>query len=305
MHVKIYTLSDPIDGQVKYVGRTHNELKIRLYGHLHPKAKHTNKAKWIYNLRKNNLRPIIDILEDFHMEKSQENWEKAHIVEKYWIEQLQQWGFDLLNHVDRGSGYVGKCWYPYQYEQMNKKVYQYDLEGNLLCEYKSIREASIINKFTYSSIRGCVSGKTKITHGKYIWSFNKIENFEVPNRKNATIIYQYDLEGNFIKKYIGRRDLDEKKYRYKSIVDCARGEMKTYKNYVWSFKIIKNFKPPIRKIQKGKTLYQYTKEGYFLKKWRDTKTAANTLGISSKGIVQVSIGLKKSFKGYVWSYKKY
>jgi hypothetical protein len=304
MHVKIYTLTDPIDNQVKYVGRTHNELKIRLYGHLHPKIKYTNKAKWVYNLRKNNLRPIIDILEDFHMERNQENWEKAHIVEKYWIEQLQQWGFVLLNHNDKGSGSVGKCWHQSQFEKMNKPVFQYDLEGNLINKYPSIRIASIENKFNYKGIQECSKGGRPTANG-YIWTLKEIKDFKKLVRKNAKTLYKYDLEGNLIKIYVGNEDLIKDGYRPHSAKDCASGGMKTYKNHVWSGKIIKKFKPPTRKDQIGKTIYQYSKDGKFIKTWRDTKTVANTLGIRDGGITQVALGVKKSFKGYVWSYKKY
>jgi hypothetical protein len=304
MHVKIYTLTDPIDNQVKYVGRTQNELKIRLGGHMNPKAKHTDKAKWIYNLRKQNLKPIIESIEEFEMEKNQENWNIAHSIETYWIEQFGQWGFKLLNHIDKGSGYIGKCWYQSQFDKMNKQVFQYDLEGNLINKYSSLTIASMKTGLSYKGIQECSKG-LRLTGNGYIWSLKEIDDFKKPVRKNAKTLYKYDLEGNFIKIYVGNEDLIKDGYRPHSAKDCASGGMKTYKNHVWSGEIIKKFKPPTRKDQIGKTIYQYSKDGKFIKTWRDTKTVANTLGIRDGGITQVALGVKKSFKGYVWSYKKY
>ena len=54
-------------------------------------------------------------------------------------------------------------------EKHSKTVYQYDLEGNLIKEWDSTREAGR-NGFSSSHISSCCLGKAK-THKGYIWSY--------------------------------------------------------------------------------------------------------------------------------------
>ena len=57
-------------------------------------------------------------------------------------------------------------------EKRSKKVYQYDLEGNLIKEWVSAAEAGR-NGFDKASISSCCSGKYK-THKGYIWSYKEL-----------------------------------------------------------------------------------------------------------------------------------
>lgn len=56
------------------------------------------------------------------------------------------------------------------------KVYQYDLQGNLIAQYNGYANASRATSIHKSAIANCVYGKTK-TAGGYIWKIgNKEEN---------------------------------------------------------------------------------------------------------------------------------
>ena len=57
-------------------------------------------------------------------------------------------------------------------EKRSKKVYQYDLEGNLIKEWDGTREAGR-NGFSNSHISSCCLGKEKF-HKGYIWSYTEI-----------------------------------------------------------------------------------------------------------------------------------
>jgi len=55
--------------------------------------------------------------------------------------------------------------------KLSKPIYQYDLEGNLIAEYKSSCDAARKNKNMYSSnIRRCCRGLQKTAFG-YIWKY--------------------------------------------------------------------------------------------------------------------------------------
>lgn len=59
-----YTLKDPRDGQVKYVGATTNPDK-RLYSHIKSKEGVSAKKEWIKDLSSNNMNPVMDIVGSF------------------------------------------------------------------------------------------------------------------------------------------------------------------------------------------------------------------------------------------------
>jgi hypothetical protein len=98
MNAFIYSLTDPITYQIRYVGKTVN-LEKRLYNHInHAK---TMKYKrhvyyWINSLLKKGKLPIMNVLEECDI-----NWQER---EKYWIEQYKE---NLCNHTLGGEGRLG------------------------------------------------------------------------------------------------------------------------------------------------------------------------------------------------------
>jgi len=100
MEYFIYTLSDPISNEIRYVGKT-KDLKDRLRRHMsnyNLKATWTSKNKWLKNLKNNNLKPIMEILD-----QGDEN--NIDDLEIYWIGQLKAWGIKIKNETDGGEGF--------------------------------------------------------------------------------------------------------------------------------------------------------------------------------------------------------
>ena len=98
--VYIYSLIDPRNGEIKYVGKT-KDLDVRLKSHLHD-AKRTNTPKnaWILKLRRLGLKPQMEMLE----EVPEPEWPKA---ERKWIAKLRRKGCPLKNICDGGEGRNG------------------------------------------------------------------------------------------------------------------------------------------------------------------------------------------------------
>lgn len=97
---RIYILIDPRDGRIMYVGKADDE-KIRLYRHLleatKTNCKHTYKNNWLKSLLKQELIPVVEVIDDV-LDSEWQFWEK-HYISLY-----RSWGFNLTNETDGGDG---------------------------------------------------------------------------------------------------------------------------------------------------------------------------------------------------------
>lgn len=95
--VYIYSLIDPRDDEVKYVGKT-KDLAERLKSHLKDaKRSNTPKNAWLLKLRRLGLKPQVEVLE----EVAESDWELA---ERRWIRKFRREGCFLKNVSDGGEG---------------------------------------------------------------------------------------------------------------------------------------------------------------------------------------------------------
>lgn len=158
----IYTLSDPISKEVKYIGKTKN-LKDRLQRHMTPcnlKQTWQSKTKWLKYLKNNNLKPIMELLD-----VGDEN--NIDQLEIYWISQFKSWGFNLKNETIGGQNPTPKGTKLKEKHIRNLKksiktkkiVVQYTLDDVFVAEYESISEAEEKTKFHHVS--DCCNGKRK------------------------------------------------------------------------------------------------------------------------------------------------
>jgi len=81
------------------------------------------------------------------------------------------------------------------YNSIKVPIYQFDKQGKFLKKYNSIQEASDATKTDRASISNTASGKRK-SAGSYLWSYNNAVLV-----KHKPLIYQYTLEGNFVKTF--------------------------------------------------------------------------------------------------------
>lgn len=110
----VYTLSCPLSKEVMYVGVTRQPLKNRLSGHLSGGNGYmSNITTWIKGL---NQIPIIEPIIEFYAN----NHHEAILEENFWLEQLRQWGFDLLNRKDKSGRYVLHTSHQYGHENLRR-----------------------------------------------------------------------------------------------------------------------------------------------------------------------------------------
>ena len=148
--VKIYTLSGPKG--VRYVGKTVQSLKARLFSHKYEKG-NNRKCTWLKSLKAKGIEPTMELLELVY----EDGWEETEI---YWIQQFKDWGFDLVN-TQLGGGIDG--------QQSNKSVQQLDKDtGEIIATFESVIKASLATGIHDSSIGSVCNGNNK-SAGGYKW----------------------------------------------------------------------------------------------------------------------------------------
>lgn len=116
------------------------------------------------------------------------------------------------------------------------------------------------------------------------------------NHPKSKPIYQYDLDGNFIKKW-DAPIFAEKFYGVKDITRAANGLLKSTVGYQWSY----IYYEKMESYYHPKPIYQYTIEGDFIKEWEDVHDAVNTYNLSIKSCAS---GVYRTSNNYRWSYEK-
>lgn len=125
-------------------------------------------------------------------------------------------------------------------KNFNKKILQYDLNGDFIKEWNSITEASNFYNISISCISQCCQGITKSAY-KYIWRY-KTPNFPLKissctKQYRCVSVLQYNFQYVFIKEYKSLTDASQKtNINISHISDCIRGKRKTAGGYMWKIK---------------------------------------------------------------------
>ena len=90
-------------------------------------------------------------------------------------------------------------------DKLNKKVYQYDLNGLFIKEWNSIKEAGETLNISRGNISKCSNEKMKFAGG-YVW---RKELVEISPVKTSQSILQFTLENELIKEWDGISQIEE------------------------------------------------------------------------------------------------
>lgn len=137
------------------------------------------------------------------------------------------------------------------------------------------------------------------------------------NRKK---VYQYTLDGKFIREWECVRDTEKEGFNHGHVANCCRGEESQHKGFLWVYDeskveayekkkrkpLSKEIKQKMSEARKGKcikTVYQFTLEGKLVKEWSSI-TETSMEGYSSKCVGDCCNGKLKTHKGYLWSFNE-
>lgn len=223
--VRIYTLSNPMTNEIRYVGKTINTLEYRLGGHIREARRRNNtghKNNWVKSLLKNGLEPKIDLLDEIEYE---ENWEW---LEQYWISQMKSWGFNLTNMTDGGDGNKNQIFSEKSHKKRSETIKRRVLSGEIDYTERAkkisvARKGIKLSDITKEKLRQINLGK------KY--------GLETILKKSKGGVLQLDLNGNVLNEYLTLTEAADKTGFLKGGISYAcLGKLKTYKKFKWQYK---------------------------------------------------------------------
>ena len=177
---------------------------------------------------------------------------------------------------------------------MKRKVYQYDLQGNKIGEFESPKEAEIILNLHRGSVSASCNHRSKRA-GNYIFRYaddcadisDVIERINLKNTGLAKRVYQYDLQGNYIRSWKSISEASKCLKIKSNISDCCNGKLISVGGYVWSYE--KMEKIQVRKKKGKRVTYSFydmciqNKElSYMLDEWCDDLNKCSPKDISHK-----------------------
>jgi hypothetical protein len=225
----IYTLKDPINNEIRYVGKANNP-KVRLRNHLNiSKKDQIYKRNWILKLRKLEVKPIMEVIDTVPIDE----WE---FWEKYWISQMKTWGFKLINYTSGGDGCSFENQTSFKKGQNGKKVVGLNKDYEIVYEFDTCTEAAEFLNVSRGTISGCCNQNNRIkTVKKIAWLYKehleelskddikKIidDKFDISRKKNSgsfkkgqngdksKSVLMFDLDWNFIREFSSAKEAGE------------------------------------------------------------------------------------------------
>ena len=306
----IYLFINKTNNKV-YVGQTYNSYLCRWTAHRNAQDTfyfHTAIRKYTWD---NFDKYVLEQTESYL------NTEDNIKIVNNWLNEREKYYIQLFNSNNEKYGYNltlgGKDSYP-NFNQINnssnkysgKKVEQYDLEGNLVKIWDSVKEIYTTTEFKNDGISDCSKGLRDSYKG-YKW---KIINTKKDIKYNpitaAKSILQYDINGNFIKRFDSgesvKRELGIDAHLVRG---CCNKVYNTSKGFIWIFQQeeeIQN-KLPLEELESrhlDQRLIQKDLSGKILNIWLNAQEAAKARNLNSSLINRCSSGRNKTSQGFIW-----
>ena len=258
----VYSLLDPNDGIVRYIGITTLTAKKRFAIHLKDaKTKRrkglylSKKEKWLLKLFENNQRPIVSTLFT-DLAKSDAEEKEKQLIALY--KRTSEGG--ILYNVQEGGEFHSDMMTPWNKDKHNcyskdfllnnklnqpnsKKVYRFTKEGELIDVWNSTRDMCITLNFDRRTVMRCLHKEENfISHKGYMFSYestppqyvNKSTLATYHNSPHAKSILVTFKDGQQIK-FNSIKEAAEKLEIHASCISSVMKTTQSYKQYKFKF----------------------------------------------------------------------
>lgn len=150
-------------------------------------------------------------------------------------------------------------------------------------------------------------------HGHHIERVTKA----LINGKRSKCVYQYTKNGEFIQEWPSLGEIERQLNYSESVISACCNNKPSCKQaygYLWKYACDVEYKhtniEPYIEFQyrnrqdQSKCVYQYTKDGEFIREWPSTKEVERDLGFANSYIGACCNGKRKTAYGYLWKYKE-
>ena len=228
--------------------------------------------------------------EEFHINEHER-------LEIHYIKEYRDAGVKLTNLTDGGEGGAHN----------KRKVFQYDINGNFIKEYSSVKEIADEYNVNAGVPSHSLNQKSrKLFKNTYIFSSHeKASNFDFNNSHKK--ITQYTLDGRLVREYNSQIEASkETNIPDSAINNCLSGRYRQSHNFLWFYS--DNIPKEIEKYcgrysRMVKPVLQYDLNYNLIAEFKSINEAGRFLNISSGNIVLNLKGITKTYKGFIWKYK--
>lgn len=190
-----------------------------------------------------------------------------------------------------------------QYGLAPHKVSSYDLEGNKIQTYLSIKSAASSLNITDHSIAQSLE-KNYLCLGM-MWAEGEEEKIDpyCPNPRGK-MVDMYDQEGKLLKTFENMTRAAE--YMGTDVCAISASCLNGQCIYGYSFRLVGEEFNPASFYNNKKVIYQYDKNTHkFINSYNTSKLAHKETGLDSSGISKTCKGYNYYYGGYIWSYIKW
>ena len=297
----IYILFD--DDVPFYVGKgTHRPEYVNPYRRpqqhiteaLRPPSEQTNKLKCavINRIVADGRNVRIEIVHDNLSEEDAIKIETALIRQH----RMLYVGGTLTNLVSEQS--------KISHERRNKKVYSFNISGELIASYDSIKQAATDVGCSSGSIVCCCKGQYK-TAGDRVWSYtDAFPGYEPTIPWNKRAVDCYLPNGQFIQTFQSAIDAGRHYGISPGLVNaCVTGKTNTAAGFVW-VKCGSEFRSPTLKSsgRPKRPVQQINMQDEIINTFESITEAVNATGTHHASIQRCCSGMSKTAGNYKWSY---
>lgn len=236
-------------------------------------------------------------------------------LEKLFIQQLKSNNPEYGYNISNGGSTPTLGFHHTEYakkkisENSSIPVDQYDINGNLIKSWSSMREAEKACGSDGSSIAKCCKGIYKTSKG-FVWrykgeSFDKYSLKKYSQPKQRIKVKQYSKDGMLLKIWDSITEAaQELKLSTSSITGCCKGKKghKSAGKYVWRY-IDDDFHKYNIDNEHIKRVIQYDMDGKIINHFDSIVSASKNTGVSKSNINMCCLGTVKTAGGYIWRYE--